>query len=92
MKLSWAASLIGLLLLMASFSTDFAAPHGTNTSPCCSRNTIKPIPQNKVKDYFYTGGHCALPSVVFLLKSGKQACVDPRAKWIPKLIETLEKE
>ncbi|XP_067328355.1 C-C motif chemokine 3-like [Anolis sagrei] len=80
-----------LLILMASFFMTFAAPYGPNTSPCCPKNRSAPFsrPINLV-GYFRTGGHCALPSIVLLLKKGAQVCVDPQAEWVKKTIANFD--
>ncbi|XP_062816584.1 C-C motif chemokine 5-like [Anolis carolinensis] len=90
MKLSSVFTTV-LLLLMASSPWTSAAPYGANTSPCCRETLSAPFSRPvSVTGYFRTGGHCALPAVVLVLKKGALVCADPQAQWVKKVIADLD--
>ncbi|XP_044312087.1 C-C motif chemokine 5-like [Varanus komodoensis] len=88
MKTSAAA--FAMLLVLACFCLAVTSPLGVGNAPCCNAHTSKRIPARIVKSFFHTSGTCRLPSIVFILKNGKQACANPRDPWVIAIKDRLE--
>lgn len=65
-------------------------PVGADTTVCCFNYSVRKLPQNHVKDYFYTSSKCPQAAVVFITRKGRQVCANPDARWVKEYINFLE--
>uniref|UniRef100_G1MSI4 C-C motif chemokine n=1 Tax=Meleagris gallopavo TaxID=9103 RepID=G1MSI4_MELGA len=85
--LLWASHCGGLM--MDSYRP-FSLPVGADTTVCCFSYSVRKLPQNHVKEYFYTSSKCPQPAVVFTTRKGRQVCANPDARWVKEYINFLE--
>uniref|UniRef100_A0A8C6VAR0 C-C motif chemokine n=1 Tax=Naja naja TaxID=35670 RepID=A0A8C6VAR0_NAJNA len=65
---------------------------GFESTICCLSYTKRKIPKYRVKSFFSTSGTCRLPSLVFMLRNGKPACVNPREEWVMDIVRSFKEE
>uniref|UniRef100_A0A8C7EA14 C-C motif chemokine n=1 Tax=Nothoprocta perdicaria TaxID=30464 RepID=A0A8C7EA14_NOTPE len=63
---------------------------GADTTVCCFSYTLRKLPQNHVKEYFYTSSKCPQPAVVFVTRKDRQLCANPDARWVKEYVNFLE--
>ncbi|XP_063158538.1 C-C motif chemokine 14-like [Candoia aspera] len=90
MKISVVAFMF--LLLVASISLSISDAFDFDPSRCCPKYTEKRIPKHRVRSFYYSSGTCRLPSVVFILRNGMSACVNPGEKWVMDIVRSLKEE
>ncbi|NXT85232.1 CCL5 protein, partial [Zapornia atra] len=88
MKVS--AVCLSIILLAALFSQASPAPIGADTTVCCFSYASRRLPQNHVRDYFYTSSKCSQPAVVLITRKGRQVCANPDDSWVKDYVNTLE--
>ncbi|NWJ00976.1 CCL5 protein, partial [Crypturellus undulatus] len=81
---------LSILLIAALFSQASSGPYGADTTVCCFTYTLRKLPQNHVKEYFYTSSKCPQPAVVFITRKDRQLCANPDARWVKEYVNYLE--
>ncbi|NP_001039297.1 C-C motif chemokine 5 precursor [Gallus gallus] len=81
---------LSILLVAALFPQASSSPFGADTTVCCFNYSVRKLPQNHVKDYFYTSSKCPQAAVVFITRKGRQVCANPDARWVKEYINFLE--
>ncbi|KAJ7417388.1 C-C motif chemokine 5 [Pitangus sulphuratus] len=81
---------LAIILIFALLSQVSPAPLGSDTTICCFGYTPRKLPQNHVKEYFYTSSKCPQPAVVFITQKNREVCANPGAKWVKEYVDSLE--
>ncbi|XP_010181062.1 PREDICTED: C-C motif chemokine 5 [Mesitornis unicolor] len=81
---------LSIILTATLFSQASPAPIGADTTVCCFSYTSRKLPQNHVKDYYYTSSKCSQPAVVFITRKDREVCANPDARWVKEYVNTLE--
>ncbi|EHB05123.1 C-C motif chemokine 2 [Heterocephalus glaber] len=81
------ASLLCLLLTATAVSIQVLAQtdvkHDEETPfACCFSFLSKTIPLHFLRDYQLTSDMCSLKAVLFKTKKNRQACANPKQKWV----------
>ncbi|XP_034277246.1 C-C motif chemokine 4-like [Pantherophis guttatus] len=90
MKISVVAFMF--LFLVASISLPVTDVMGFESTICCLSYTAKKIPKFRVKSFFSTSGTCRRPALVFMLRNGTPACVNPGEKWVMDIVTSLKEK
>ncbi|NXI94012.1 CCL5 protein, partial [Psophia crepitans] len=81
---------LSIILAAALFPQVSPAPTGADTTVCCFSYIARKLPQNHVKDYFYTSGKCSQPAVVFITRKDREVCANPDDRWVKDYVNALE--
>nr|XP_012304860.1 C-C motif chemokine 8 [Aotus nancymaae] len=87
------AALLYLLLMAATFSPQGLAPPNEVSIPitCCFNVINKKIPILRLESYTRISNiQCPQQAVIFKTKQGREACADPKEKWVRDSMKHLD--
>uniref|UniRef100_A0A096LSY3 C-C motif chemokine n=2 Tax=Poecilia formosa TaxID=48698 RepID=A0A096LSY3_POEFO len=77
------------LLLLSSLALQTDA-NSFGPDECCFKFFPKRLQKSAVANFRYTDSLCPMEGVLFLMKGGKEVCVDATQQWVKKIIKTKE--
>ncbi|XP_015268310.1 PREDICTED: C-C motif chemokine 17 [Gekko japonicus] len=81
-----------IFLILGVFCQCITAFYPSRSKECCySYKRGGPLPVPLIAKYYKTPSDCALDAVVFVMKSKKTVCANPRESWVRRTIAILQR-
>nr|XP_019588109.1 PREDICTED: regakine-1-like [Rhinolophus sinicus] len=84
--------LLAVLLTVATLHSEAKKELADNMPRCCFSYNSQRIPLRAVTGYERTGVACPTEGVIFLTKSGRKFCANPRNSWVQRHIRHLDQK
>ncbi|XP_077166194.1 C-C motif chemokine 17-like [Paroedura picta] len=80
-----------IVLILGVFCQCIAAFYPSRSKECCyGYKKGKPLLLRQIVTYYKTPSDCSLDAVVFVMKTRRTVCADPRDPWVKRSIDILK--
>ncbi|XP_062240498.1 C-C motif chemokine 36.1 [Platichthys flesus] len=81
-----------LCVLGAALLSSVLCNHALGPSDCCFGFYKVTLPKTRISSYQETDDRCTKKAIVFTTKRSRNICVDPKLRWVQRIVKQLDKE
>ncbi|XP_053348993.1 C-C motif chemokine 4-like [Clarias gariepinus] len=83
-------SLLLVLLVLICVQSFTLAQDPKGPGPCCFTFQKRKMPVQLITKYKETERACSIPGIIFITKSGRRVCADPRDQWVQDHMDNVD--